>query len=111
MYNPYNFGQNGWQMPYMPQTAQPVPEQTEVKQVNGEKGVDAFPMAPRSSILLLDMTAPLVWLVQTDDAGFKTKTPYSITPYVPEPLPDKKDLDEKFSMLEQRLKVLEEALK
>lgn len=110
MYNQYDFGQNLWQQPYMMQ-AQPAPAQTEVKQVNGEKGVDAFPMAPRSSMLLLDMTAPLVWLVQTDDAGYKTKTPYKIEPYTPEPMPDKKDLDERFDSFDKRLKALEEALK
>lgn len=113
MYNPY------LPNPYQP-TPQPMPfapistpayEQTEVKRVNGSQGVDAYQMAPRSSILLLDMTAPLVWLVQTDDAGFKTKTPYKIEPYVQESVPDQKSIDDRFSSIDQRLTALEEALK
>ena len=53
----------------------------EVIQVNGENGVNAFQMGPNSSVLLLDTSAPIVWLVQTDGAGYKSKTPYDITPH------------------------------
>lgn len=110
MYNPYL--PNPYQQTYQPVPAAMVmPEQTEVKRVNGEPGVDSYPLAPRSSILLLDQTAPLVWLVQTDDAGYKTKTPYKIEPYTPEPAPDFKSIDERFNSIDERLKSLEEALK
>lgn len=75
----------------------------EVIQVNGENGVDAFQMGPNSSILLLDKTAPIVWFVQTDGAGYKSKTPYDITPHQAMPPVD-------INSLEQRIQHLEEII-
>lgn len=77
-----------------------VPLRSEVIRVNGENGARAFQMAPNSSTLLLDENAPLVWLAQTDGAGYKTVTPYSITPYQPEPAPDMKTLEDRIKRLE-----------
>lgn len=51
--------------------------------VNGEAGARSYRMAPNSSCLLLDETAPLVWLCQTDGAGYMSVTPYQIAPYKP----------------------------
>ena len=56
---------------------------TEIIHVNGENGARAFQMMPNSSALLLDDTAPLVWLATTDGAGYKTVVPYTITPFKP----------------------------
>lgn len=76
----------------------------EVIQVSGENGVDAFPMGPNSSILLADLTAPIVWLVRTDGAGYKNvKIPYDITPHQA-----KQPVD--LNSLEQRIKNLEDAI-
>ncbi len=38
-------------------------------------------MPPNSSILLLDETAPIVWLKMTDGAGYPTLNPYDIAPH------------------------------
>ena len=54
----------------------------EVVRVNGKNGAEAFQMLPNSSILLLDETAPIVWLKTTDGAGYPTITPYDISPHV-----------------------------
>lgn len=78
-------------------------QKTEIIHVNGENGARALQMAPNSNALLLDDTAPLVWLVQTDGAGYKTVTPYSITPYKPAPAPDIKSLEERIAKLEEVL--------
>lgn len=72
--------------------------------VNGRAGAEAFQMAENSNILLLDDTEPIVWLAQTDGARYKTLTPYRITPIEPEKPVDMKSLEE-------RIKVLEEAIK
>ena len=64
------------------------PQRQEIIRVNGENGARAYQMAPNSSALLLDESAPLVWLVQTDGAGYKTEAPYTITPYQAQPAPD-----------------------
>ena len=37
-------------------------------------------MSPNSSIILLDESAPLIWLKMTDGAGYPTITPYRIEP-------------------------------
>lgn len=80
----------------------PQPRRTEIIHVNGENGARALAMMPNSQALLLDDTAPLVWLAQTDGAGYKTLTPYSITPYEP------KHVD--VNSLEERIAKLEEAI-
>ena len=98
----------GYQMPQIPQM--PVQPQ-QVERVNGENGVDAYRMAPNSSALLLDENDPIVWFVRTDSAGYKSKTPYKIEPYAPEPEPDMKSIDERINEINSRLQVIEEALK
>lgn len=98
--NPYlqNFGYNN---PYDPNLYKY--QKTDIIHVNGENGARAFQMAPNSNILLLDDTAPLVWLAQTDGAGYKTVTPYSITPYKPEPPVDIKQLEQRIAKIEEAL--------
>ena len=81
------------------------PQRSEIIRVNGKGGADAFPMPPNSSVLLLDETAPVVWLKQTDGAGFPTCTPYSITPYQAPPEPDYASLDDRISKLEAMVSV------
>lgn len=79
MYNPYNPYQSPFNQ-YQQQTMPPMPRQ-EILKVNGRNGIDMLNMSPNSSLLALDSTAPIVWLVQTDGAGYKTPTPYKIEPY------------------------------
>lgn len=74
----------------------------EIIQVNGEAGAKNFQMAPNSTQLLLDSSTPnLMWLVQTDGAGYLTATPWDIYPHqVQQPVD--------VNSLEQRVKDLEE---
>lgn len=83
----------------MLQQAQP----HEVTKVNGKNGVDAFQMPPNSSDLLLDTTAPIVWFVQTDGAGYKTSMPYDITPHESEEVTQFKTLEDRISKLEEAI--------
>lgn len=77
-YRPYN--------PYggyytAPQTAPQQPQiQQNILKVNGANGANAIQLRPNSSVLAIDNTQPVVWLAQTDGAGYKTVTPYAITP-------------------------------
>lgn len=72
----------------------------DVIRVNGENGARAYQLAPNSSILLLDETAPIIWLAQTDGAGYKTLSAYDITPHKePEPV-DLKALSDRIARLE-----------
>lgn len=75
--------------------------QQSIARVSGEQAARSFPLMPNSSILLLDETAPLVWLVQTDAMGIKTTcTAYEIKPYTPEPAIDVKNILARISKLE-----------
>ena len=95
MYNPYqNFQYN----PYL--TPQYNSQKIDIVKVNGENGARAYQLPPNSNILLLDESGPIVWLAQTDGAGYKTVTPYKITPYKPEPPIDVKSLEDRISRLE-----------
>ena len=91
-----------FQNPYFtPYPQQPIIQPTQVVRVNGENGARAFSMGANSSALLLDESGLLVWLVTSDGAGYKTVTPYDITPHQAQSAPD-------FSSLESRIKKLEE---
>lgn len=78
-------------------------QRQEIVRVNGENGARAYQMAPNSSALLLDESAPLVWLVQTDGAGYKTATPYTIAPYQAQAEPDYASLEERIKRLEDMI--------
>lgn len=75
----------------------------EILKVNGKNGAEALQMAPNSSVLLLDESNPIIWLAQTDGAGYKSLTPYSISPYEPEPPVDVKSLEQRIATLEAAL--------
>lgn len=75
-------------------------QRVEIVRVNGEGGARAYQMPPSSNALLLDEANPLVWLVQTDGAGYKTVTPYTITPYQTAPAPDLGSLEQRITRLE-----------
>ena len=64
----------------------------ELIKVNGEAGARNFKMAPNSATLLLDETAPIVWLVQTDGSGLITPTPFDITVHQQAPQVDLNNL-------------------
>lgn len=104
MYNQFNSPFNAQFMPQQPfQPWNQNLQRQEIIKVNGQNGAKAFQMAPNSSALLLDESAPIIWLIQTDGAGYKTEIPYSITPYQAQPEPD-------INSLEMRIKRLEEII-
>lgn len=94
MLNPYLTPQS--------QYTQQQPRQ-EVIKVNGEGGARAFPMGANSSALLLDESGVIVWLVVTDGAGYKTVSPFDITPHQAAPQPDFGDLEKRITRLEEMM--------
>jgi len=87
MYNPYQqFNQN-----------------QQIVKVNGINGANAYNLLPNSSILLLDETAPRLFLKQTDGAGYPTVSAYKLEPYVEEPEPNYKDLLTRIKKIEDKL--------
>lgn len=79
-------------------------QKQEIIKVNGKGGANAFQLAPDSSALLLDTSAPIVWLAQTDGAGYKTLLAYDIKPHEEE-----KEVDV-YKSLEDRITKLEETV-
>ena len=85
------------------QNTQPFAQKYEITHVNGRNGAEMFQMAPNSNHLLLDDTAPIVWLVQTDGAGYKSLTPFDISPHKDAPAIDIQSLESRISKLEEIL--------
>ena len=81
-------------------------QRQEVVRVNGRNGANAYQMAPNSSILLLDETAPIIWLKTTDGASYPTVTGYTITPIETQTT---NTASADYSALEERIAKLEEA--
>lgn len=76
------------------------PQPCDIIRVNGKNGAEALQMAPNSKMLVLDETQPVVWLCQTDGAGYKTVIPYNISPLQPEPQVNLQTLEERITALE-----------
>lgn len=97
MIDTMNQNRMNYNNPYMP-----APHYELVK-VNGEAGAKNFKMAPNSAALLLDETAPIVWLVQTDGSGLLTPTPFDIFVHQQQPQIDINNLAARVAQLEERL--------
>lgn len=101
-YQPYQMPM--FQNPYQSRLdamQQPMAQRCEITRVNGRNGAEAYQLPPNSSNLLLDETAPIVWLVQTDGAGYKSLTPYTISPYQAAQPVDVQSLEERVKKLEE----------
>ncbi len=97
-YNPYTYSPNQqWQNPINR-------IKQEIIKVNGKNGAEAFQMPPNSQALLLDETAPIVWLVQTDGAGYKTVSAFDLTPH------EEVNTQSTLKSIEERLKKVEEKI-
>ena len=90
---------NPWQQRLAQMEQQAAPHY-EIIRVNGEAGARTLRMGPNSSVIVMDETAPIVWLCQTDGAGYLTATPYRIELFQPEPQADVKSLEERLTRLE-----------
>ena len=109
MYNTFNGYMQGAQPygnPYADrlaamQQSQAMQQRCDVVTVNGENGAQAYPLAPNSSALLLDESQPIVWLVKTDGAGYKTVSAFNITPHEQAQQPTNADLEQRIARLEE----------
>ena len=100
MYNPYyQYQPNGYNAGGYGNFQQA----STILQVNGENGARAIRLAPNSSALALDTSAPIVWLCKTDGAGYMTIEPYDLTPHKSAQAPD-------ISAIEKRIEKLEAAI-
>ena len=105
-YNPYFNGMNNYNYNYA--------QKQEVTKVNGRNGAEAYQLPPNSSVLLLDTSAPVVWLKTTDGASYPTITGYNISPIVeksnqPAASAQLKQLEERVANIERMLKKNEQS--
>lgn len=109
-YNPYLNGMNTNMNNYNYNYAQ----KQEVTKVNGRNGAEAYQLPPNSSVLLLDTSAPVVWLKTTDGASYPTITGYNISPIIeksnqPAASAQLKQLEERVANIERMLKKNEQS--
>lgn len=106
MFNQY--GQYGYYP--QPQQANVLPRQ-QIIQVNGKASVDAIQLAPNSSILVMDTTAPMVWLCVSDGVGRVMATPYDICEHREQPAAETRaDLEPRLAELETQITKLGERI-
>ena len=79
------------------------PITNQVIKVHGKNGADMYRMPPNSSVLLLDELEPVVYLAQTDGAGYKTITAYDIQLHQELPPVDTRSLEQRIAKLEEIL--------
>ena len=97
-FNPYQMNPA-----YMSQLNQSM-HQPQIVKVNGRGGAEAYQMPPNSQVLLLDETQPILWLKQTDGAGYPSLNAYDIKPHEEKPMPDMNSLEERIARIEEVLK-------
>ena len=92
----------------MPQPINPLAPvtqtQTDYIEVSGKAGAEAFQMMPNSRALLLDNTAPILWVAKTDGAGYKTLAAFDLVPH------EEAKQEDAIKSLEDRIRKIEERL-
>ena len=74
----------------------------QVVTANGKESVDKLRMAPNSSVLVMDTTAPIIWLCISDGLGNVTSEPWDISPHKEEP--QESEIEKRLAALEDQLK-------
>lgn len=104
MFNPYTGFSGNTQGPYQygfqPIAPQAQLQQEQVTQVNGRASVEQIQLAPNSSKLVMDTTAPIVWLCVSDGVGRVTATPYDITEHKDAPPVDVAGIEQRLATVE-----------
>lgn len=99
-YMPTTQYQSSMQQYYMPQQSTPSLPAQQILKVNGEESVRQVRMAPNSSALAMDTTAPIVWLLVSDGVGSVTSTPYDISEHK---MDQRQSLEERILILEEKI--------
>lgn len=98
MFNPYAMPTS----PAQPSVTNMLPPQ-QVLQANGKPSIDALKMSPNSSVLIMDTTAPIVWLCTSDSLGNVTSVAYDITQHKDQPVPSVTDFEARLVAVENNI--------
>jgi hypothetical protein len=82
----------------------------QVASVKGRKGAENFPMAPNSSILLLDEDDPIIWFTTADSGGTITAIPYDYSEHIETREVSTEDLCAMIQSLSKQINRLEERM-
>lgn len=99
--------------PFYNQNFQPnnyLPQQ-QIIQVNGKASVDTIQLAPNSSVLVMDTSAPIVWMCVSDGVGKVTSTPYDITVHQDAPPVDVNSIEKRLAAVEGAIVKITEGMK
>ena len=94
--NPYGYFQNQYILP-----------QQQIIQVNGKASVDTIQLAPNSSVLVMDTSAPIVWMCVSDGIGKVTATPYDITVHKEDPPVNMASVEQRIAAIENTIAEME----
>lgn len=89
---------------YMQPTVLP---QQQILQANGKASIDALRLAPNSSVLIADQTAPIIWKCVSDSLGNVSATAYDVIPRKTESEIEKENLMNTLKDIADRLTRLE----
>lgn len=82
----------------------------QIATVKGRKGAENFPMAPGSSILLLDEDNPIIWFTTADSGGTVTPIPYDYSEHIEKKEISTEDLCVMIKTLSDQINRLEERI-
>ena len=85
-----------------PQYQNVLPQQ-QVLKAKGKASIDTLRLAPNSSVLVLDETAPIVWLCTSDGVGMVSAQAYDITVHQDAPPVDMASIEQRITAIEQTL--------
>ena len=74
----------------------------QILQANGKASIDALRLAPNSSVLIADTTAPIIWKCVSDSLGNVTATAFDITLHKDEAQVEKESILQRLERLEQK---------
>ena len=108
MYSPFYQGYQGLQNFQQYQNVLP---QQQVLKAKGKASIDTLRLAPNSSVLVLDETAPIVWLCTSDGVGMVSAQAYDITVHQDEPPVDMANIEQRITAIEQTLEGMKNGVK
>ena len=104
---PYQFQQPQFQPQF--QLQQNMLPAQQILQANGKSSIDNIRLAPNSSVLIADTTAPIVWKCVSDGRGNVTSEPFDIVPHKSEEAKNNENIMAILTEMNNRITKLEEA--
>ena len=89
---------------------QPYPfmQPQQILQIAGAASIKTLKMAPNSSLLAMDTTAPIVWMCISDGAGTVNATAWDITLHKDPPSPEEIAAEQRLSNIENSILQLQQ---